>query len=443
MALLNKTPAAAVTPIEVISSSEIEDAMSTITSTYLQACVRKTAIMSMSPGNKDPIKVTPLARISAGVNGAHKFLGYPYKVVDGAMVFSSFKSWAVIITATALCLGAPYAYSVELQRQYQEDSWTLVQAKSGQSTLDLLTAASSTALSFAVSIFIICKSKRKTGGLNEIFDKLCLFDHGSIGVKSHLRIKRLATRFAFAFFAFLLVFITAAFWFNYTLVFKDLGYGHWKHWALFLIGMISPIYFYLNPVLCATSCLLIFVYGCISECYMELFKMVKSLPKTDKDAKKIIEYAQGIEHLLKHIKTVLEVDLFVVCGAYLLYLSMHTYSGMCALLDMDRLYKVLIGIISVILDFMFFSVFYALYNTGQQVEDSRSAAREALEDYMVNKQFERGHTKSSFKMIIRRLRQAGPVSPFSAFALNHSGLMSAVTVSLTYWIVLMQFKVSE
>ncbi len=400
-------------------------------------------LISVSAWEEPPYKATPLERISAILNKANLYLGYPYKVEAGIIVPRRVKPWAILIMFVAFFLGGPTLFMVELQQRLQEEPWEVVKEKSGQSDLDLFTAWTSSAVAFATSIFIIWTSRKKSALLNEVFGKLRDVGLATIGFESRIKIDRLITRLKYALFAFLFFFFTACYWLYYIVFFKDLGYGHWGIWVTFVNNLIAPIYYCMNPLLFTNSFLHIFLYSCMSECYEKLNIMIRTLPRTDKNTQRIIKCAHELEQLLQEITVTCGDEILIACGAYLLYLSMHTYSFMCALLDLNKLYRVLMGIVSAIADTMFISAFYTLYNTGQQVEDARAKAAVTLEDFIMHGNIKTADVKTVLERLLKRLEHPKPVSPCSAFPLNHSGLMSAITASVTYLIVLMQFKVTE
>ncbi len=385
---------------------------------------------------------SPLMRISAALNNGNRYFGYPLKVVDNEFVSNQCKSSTCLVIVLMFCMGGPVAFTIAIGLMYIDIPWKVVSEIGGQSTLDMLLVAACITLSFVASIFIVWTSRRKVRALNEIFGQLDAMEIMSLGLESHCQVKTLARRLKYSLAVFLVPFFAQTFWLYYKVFFKDHGFAHIGLYIVFVSNLIGPLYGFLNPLLFTTSYLLIYMYGCISECYMELEKLIRSLPGNRKHSLKISKFAQSLEELLKNVNNSFEMDVFVSCGIYLVYLSLYTYSATSAFLDSDTLYKILSGMVSGVLDFMFISTIFKIYQTGQNVEDSIKKAAVALENYILDENSEDSMVKARLQSVLKRLERPNPISPCSAFALNNSGLLSVITVSLTYLIVLIQFKVA-
>ena len=96
--------------------------------------------------------------------------------------------------------------------------------------------------------------------------------------------------------------------------------------------------------------------------------------------------------------------------------------------------------------FEYTATFFSLCWTGQGVESYREEARERLEDCLADKGLRRGmgaEVLSSLELATARMESSDPISPYWAFGVNHGGFSSTMTTSITYLIVLLQFKVTE
>lgn len=83
-------------------------------------------------------------------------------------------------------------------------------------------------------------------------------------------------------------------------------------------------------------------------------------------------------------------------------------------------------------------------HSGQMLENERHECKVILEDVLRDRDDEvQGKMKRDFDLLLSRLSQSNPISPYSFFGVNHSSLLQALATAFTYLIVLMQFKVSE
>ncbi len=142
------------------------------------------------------------------------------------------------------------------------------------------------------------------------------------------------------------------------------------------------------------------------------------------------------------------------------------YSGVFTVATSEAVtfYFVASVVSSLFLTAIFLMAFYSLCWAGQQLEDRRDDARfeicnfsnnqdtvyyfslrEALEDAVVeHRQYMDEETASALRLVASRLdAPSAPISPCSAFAVNHSGYLNTIATSITYLIVLAQFKVAE
>ena len=81
---------------------------------------------------------------------------------------------------------------------------------------------------------------------------------------------------------------------------------------------------------------------------------------------------------------------------------------------------------------------------GQALENSREEAKDALEDWAraLSKEEEAEHGRS-VDILLRQMDRPGPISPYGFFSVNNATCVAMTATTITYIIVLLQFKQSE
>jgi hypothetical protein len=85
-------------------------------------------------------------------------------------------------------------------------------------------------------------------------------------------------------------------------------------------------------------------------------------------------------------------------------------------------------------------------NDSQDLANTLQTVAKDFEDYIIDCPYLEGLDVTSEKQLqelCKALKKDVPLNPYSLFVMNKSALFSAVTTSLTYIIVLLQFKTAE
>ena len=107
-------------------------------------------------------------------------------------------------------------------------------------------------------------------------------------------------------------------------------------------------------------------------------------------------------------------------------------------------YRIAMAVFFLILLLKLLSEYHALCNAGQKLKDEMEETKESFKKARKeNAQTLTEETKVDIENLLDSLSKPDPISPYSYFSVNHACFMAAEVTTLTYLIVLLQFKGAE
>ncbi len=82
-----------------------------------------------------------------------------------------------------------------------------------------------------------------------------------------------------------------------------------------------------------------------------------------------------------------------------------------------------------------------LSRSGQGLINAMKSSKKSLEDFIIKNDLDTTHNRS-LSILLKRLDNRAPISPYSVLSLSHRGFAATFSLLLTYFIVLIQFKSS-
>ena len=440
----------------------LQDSKYSYISVFLQILSSSEATTLMMTAEESKATMpSPLTRVAKRINVANCIFGFPYRVRDGRLVLSRMSPWIALAVMSAANISMGFMINVSVNQVMRSANISFVDYLdyTGYSKLDVIVFNMINIIGLAVIIVMACSAPRVAEKLDGAFHQLASLGIDGLGYQTYERMRRLHDKFIRTAVVVLLLplFIAWSFIFSYNYLFKHTGYGNVTAWAIFVLGSVLPFVGFLNPLAFNYTSIAVYLFGCMIEGYtflkdlvecdiqdMETFRNRQSASRTA--WKRILQMGQRLNLLQVDLNSTLSTDLLVLCGSFLLYLTIFSYNCLSALLkvDMSSVFIAINTVIAALLGLIFFTVFYVLCLAGQWLEDKREEAREALEDRLVEEARDLDEeTREQLEVVISKMEEPKPISPCSAFAVNHAGFLNTMTTSFTYLIVLLQFKTAE
>ncbi len=403
----------------------------------------------------------PLRLIAGHINRAHWLIGLPFMVKEDRLVLRRASPWLALAMVVAVNTGGGVAlfYSAIRQHGNATAAAAAYEDLAAMSKLDMLVLQMVSFMSILVMVVIASLAPRKFERLSRIFQGFGDLGIEGLGSGTYATITRLYTMSGVMIALLFVAMAVSSYAFTHSLLFRHAGYGNPMHWAILVVSALSPFFSFLNPMMYASSILSIYLYGCMTEGFKFLEELARGqLGKEDKHEAqeeelrltrdRMARVGKKLHSLLNYLNAALSAEMLTLCGAYLLCLTTFSYTCLSSFMKKNKglqLYVASFCVTTFLLSIIFGAVFYALCWVGQSVEDSREKAREALEDFLVEWETagSEEEVRGQLATLASQMEAPDPVSPFSAFAVNHAGFLNTMTTSFTYLIVFLQFKVAE
>ena len=448
----------------------------------------------------------PLQLIAKELNLNNLMFGFPLKVDtrDGSVSFPK-RTWInfILITLISQITGgififwnqtSPQSFH-ELMKKYYETAGV------DMSTWYILMFSNVTCTMSFFAAFFLGRSKAKA--ISDIFIKIR--DAGDLGTNSlqeplgrvtknkmrnHLAVGSITTLASIVIFFFYMYAFTE----DFLLEVSDSNHDKVLSYATVVFSVISFFITYLNPITRGISFLSLYMIGCTGECFDTLRESLllrekeaveKALSRSSKPPpdgrhgspapppsyEEIVARGKISAQLVGDLNGVLSPMILFLYSIYLSLVTAYSYITLVPLLG-GKVQRIL-GSMSGFSFFLFVLHVFGLYSlccSGQELEEKRKAARYVvlllyltrsyqyldthvyrtcrltLENWLASEQRPGVDTSlwKEAKMLVALLEDndGAPISPYSAFRINHSGFLGMIATIATYVVVLVQFKVA-
>ncbi len=224
---------------------------------------------------------------------------------------------------------------------------------------------------------------------------------------------------------------------------KDYDGFDWYEFALCSLWALSNTWGFFNPLYLATG-------GVIISYYVEAIKdtyrhIVSSFDNDKNNISSTINLGFEVTSLLESVNKAVAPFYVIIYFLELVVLTVSTYTFFDVVPRSNDL-KWIFGVDSTPVMQMLTSIWgLCIFSAvGQSLEDERNKCKGALEIKVTKftKKQERMHGKKA-AMLLRQMDRAEVLSPYGMFNVNNSSAVSTIATTITYIIVLLQFKQSE
>ncbi len=209
---------------------------------------------------------------------------------------------------------------------------------------------------------------------------------------------------------------------------------------------LGQFFLFWSPPMLVFESFMTYVVECVCEGYDIVAELARDETKSGR--KKSLQLGFKVEKILqdlgKSFGTVLVFNLaaiLVVISANLfclldLFFQQHQWNQMKRLMLLRHLAE----------NSMYILTSALLCHCGQRLEDGRLRARRSLEDLsrtLHKKDDDSSAMEKDLMVLTSRMGQEAPLRPHSFISVNHRGFLGIMSSSVTYLIVLLQFKTSK
>ena len=162
---------------------------------------------------------------------------------------------------------------------------------------------------------------------------------------------------------------------------------------------------------------------------------------TNEELKVLMQKAVKVLSYQENLSDLCGTLVFFLCSFYVVTITLFSYSGMSLWISNFGMFHIASAINSDCLLLCYIAAFYSLCSFGQELVDSQTKARRALERLLYTHQRKWDQeTMDLAYFLMCKYSDDLSLCPYSFFSLNRAGFLSSIALIFTYLIVLLQFR---
>ena len=242
---------------------------------------------------------------------------------------------------------------------------------------------------------------------------------------------------------------------NYKIYFGiDSAGKEYLYYILLILFWISNIYVFASPVHFGTDMMstcflrsLAYLYN-VWQVEMKSRRSSTKDPQNDQGLEDILNLGFYLSNLTRLLNTILSPFLFIDMIVLSTSTVMWCYNGFAFFGNLGKFEEIMIPLVYCLTSFGFVCMYvqrlWNKCNDSQMLSDAiEASAKELSIDLLANYHKLDKRLKWKSDVLEERLVKEHPIRPFDFFTMNRSAFLPTLASALTYFIIIIQFKLSE